>query len=105
MPKESKEKKAKKSASKKTKKSAVRKTKQSAGKKTRKSGERRPWSPAEIAAVKSAFEQHVKLMKVPGKNEVINCQRKFPILYSRDWKSIKYRVYNNIQSHKKGANK
>lgn len=64
---------------------------------------RKPWSTAEKEAVLSFFRAAILQGTVPGKKQCETCLSNSHVLQEtgRDWKNIKYFVYNVISSHKK----
>ena len=62
----------------------------------------RPWSSEELAAINSFFSDQIGELKVPGKQQCEAAKAKFAeALKGRDWRSIKFCVYNKIQTHRK----
>lgn len=60
------------------------------------------WSDEEMAAIDSFFSKHIEDLRVPGKEQCEAAKQKFPeALKGRDWKGIKFCVYNKIQTKKK----
>lgn len=60
------------------------------------------WSDEEMAAIDSFFSKHIEDLRVPGKEQCEAAKQKFPeALKRRDWKGIKFCVYNKIQTKKK----
>ena len=60
----------------------------------------RPWSEGEKAAVLKSFGQHIELGKIPGKKDIEECRKMYP-LQRRTWTNIKDFVRNRIASKKK----
>ncbi|XP_060572719.1 uncharacterized protein LOC132730750 isoform X2 [Ruditapes philippinarum] len=58
------------------------------------------WSNEEKEALKSFFEKHLRISKVPGKLDCINAQRKHRCLLNISWKKIKFAVYNMLKARK-----
>lgn len=55
-----------------------------------------------MAAIDSFFSKHIEDLRVPGKEQCEAAKQKFPeALKGRDWKGIKFCVYNKIQTKKK----
>lgn len=55
-----------------------------------------------MAAIDSFFSNHIEDLRVPGKEQCEAAKQKFPeALKRRDWKGIKFCVYNKIQTKKK----
>ncbi|KAH3690237.1 hypothetical protein DPMN_192405 [Dreissena polymorpha] len=69
-------------------------------KKTKKTADKHSWNHEEKQALKSYFENHLRLSKVPGKLDCINAQRKHPCLLNLNWKKIKFAVYNMVKARK-----
>lgn len=60
------------------------------------------WSDEEMVAIDSFFSKHIEDLRVPGKEQCEAAKQKFPeALKGRDWKGIKFCVYNKIQTKKK----
>ncbi|XP_061187044.1 uncharacterized protein LOC133195202 [Saccostrea echinata] len=60
------------------------------------------WSEEELTAVTEHFSDHIKKLKVPGKEQCLAAKEKYvEALRKRDWKSIKFCVYNKIQTQRK----
>lgn len=62
----------------------------------------------ERSVVQKSFESHINLFKVPGKQAIVNAQKKEQILSKFNWTKLKYCVHNIIQAKKrklKGAQK
>ncbi|XP_071839517.1 uncharacterized protein [Apostichopus japonicus] len=59
------------------------------------------WRRNQTATIEKHFEKHIRVQRVPRKSECEALRRKYPALATKDWKSIKYKVYNIIQQKKK----
>ncbi|KAJ8043436.1 hypothetical protein HOLleu_10516 [Holothuria leucospilota] len=65
-------------------------------------GRRNVWSAEETKRVTDYFQKNIRLGKVPQKHECLSCKNALtPLLDQKDWKNIKYKVYNTIQSGKR----
>ncbi|XP_014823286.1 PREDICTED: uncharacterized protein LOC106903805 [Poecilia mexicana] len=64
---------------------------------------RRPWSDTERKVIHQHFKDFLKKLKIPGKVDCQKCLNNNQILKDneRDWKAIKYFMYNKIASIKK----
>lgn len=64
------------------------------------------WSDEEMSAILEHFSGHIQELKVPGKEQCMAAKERFPeALKKRDWKNIKFCVYNKIQAHQKSGRK
>ncbi|XP_052813784.1 uncharacterized protein LOC128240867 isoform X2 [Mya arenaria] len=68
--------------------------------KAKKTADKHTWSNEEKEALKSFFEKHIRLSKVPGKLDCLNAQRKHKCLVNINWKKIKFAVYNMLKARK-----
>uniref|UniRef100_A0A087XM20 SET domain-containing protein n=1 Tax=Poecilia formosa TaxID=48698 RepID=A0A087XM20_POEFO len=64
---------------------------------------RRPWSDTERKVIHQHFKDFLKKLKIPGKVDCQKCLNNNQILKDneRDWKAIKYFMYNKIAAIKK----
>lgn len=67
--------------------------------------ERRTWSKMEKEMVESHLKTFIKMMQVPGKEDCEKCIAENPTLQEngRDWKAVKYYLYNRINSIKRNT--
>lgn len=61
-----------------------------------------PWQKTEVQAVERHMMKFIKSFIVPGKLDCEKCMRAEPeALKNRDWKTIKFYIYNRISVSKK----
>ncbi|XP_070550859.1 uncharacterized protein [Ptychodera flava] len=60
----------------------------------------RDWSSAENKAIYDHFDVNLKTLKCPGRDEILCCIKKYPILRRRQWRQIKSQVWNKIKQLK-----
>ncbi|XP_071837284.1 uncharacterized protein [Apostichopus japonicus] len=60
------------------------------------------WGNKESDAVQDYFDKHIRLGRVPRKDECDKCKKSLaPLLDDKTWKNIKYKVYSAIQANKR----
>ena len=66
-----------------------------------KSQKRRIWTAEEKAAVRRSLGKFLDSHKVPGQSDCLIALAQEPALRERNWKDLKYQVYNQIKASKK----
>lgn len=67
---------------------------------------RTPWQPAEVRAVERQMNQFIRSCTVPSKRDCEKCLRAEPeALRKRDWKNLKFYIYNRITALKRKMSK
>ena len=61
---------------------------------------KKPWSAEEKAAIDVTLAKFFMQEKLPGKCEILDAQRKKPILLLRPWQQIKFFIRNKKSSKK-----
>ena len=60
-----------------------------------------PFTNTEKQKIDTFLKKNVNLLRVPGKKECEDCLRALNLDDEKGWKSIKYYIYNKIQSLKR----
>ncbi|XP_056330265.1 uncharacterized protein LOC130242246 [Danio aesculapii] len=72
------------------------------GKTTKKKSQKSPWQQPEVQAVERHLKPFILSGTVPAKRDCEKCLRAEPeALKNRDWKTVKFYIYNRITAYKK----